>query len=193
MNGISDPNVDRAEQRCWYALRVYRNMVSPILELCRQKDIESYIPMRLVEWVGEYGVKYVEKPVISNLIFVRTIRTHLAEIKQQSRNRCTVYCYPGTLIPAPINDHDMEIFMFVVKTGSRRLEVVDLPIDKGDKVRVTEGIFKGAEGYVRRVHGTKLFVVVLEGIAALAVTYIPKQYLELVNPETRPIDRFPAM
>ncbi len=189
----SDPNIDKAEQCCWYALRVYRNMVSSILELCRQKNIEFYIPMRLVEWASEYGVKYVEKPVISNLIFVRTTRTLLAEIKLQSRNRFTVYCYPGTQIPAPIDDHDMEIFMFVVKTGPRRLEVVDLPIDKGDKVRVTEGLFKGAEGYVRRVHGTKLFVVVLEGIAALAVAYIPKQYLERVNPKTQPIDSFPAM
>jgi len=182
----SDSNIDKTEQSCWYALRVYRNMVSSILELCRQKDIESYVPMRFVEWVSEYNVKYVEKPVISNLIFVRTTRTLLAEIKLQSRNRFTVYCSPGTQIPAPIDDHDMEIFMFVVKMGPRRLEVVDLPIDKGDKVRVTEGMFKGVEGYVRRVHGTKLFVVVLEGIAAFAVTYIPKQYLERVNPEVRP-------
>ena len=49
---------------------------------------------------------------------------------------------------------------------------------KGDRVRVTEGVFKGAEGYITRVHGTKRFVVVIEGIAAVATSYIPGKFLE---------------
>ena len=37
----------------------------------------------------------------------------------------------------------MEIFMFVTKVGSDRLETVDLALAKGDRIRVTAGIFKG--------------------------------------------------
>ena len=52
---------------------------------------------------------------------------------------------------------------------------------KGDKVRIKEGVLKGAEGYITRIHGTKRFVVTIEGIAAIATTFIPKQFIEKIQ------------
>ena len=45
-------------------------------------------------------------------------------------------------------------------------------------MRVTDGLFKGAEGYIARVHGAKRLIVIVEGVAAVALTYIPKNFLE---------------
>ena len=44
--------------------------------------------------------------------------------------------------------------------------------------RVTGGPFKGAEGYIKRIRGNRRLVVALEGIIAVATTYIPGRFLE---------------
>lgn len=165
----------------WFALWVYRNMTAPVAALCRKEGIEHYIPMRMAERFGNEGIEYVEEPVISGLMFVRTTVSRLAEIQRSTANRAIPYRQPGSSEPAPIDDRSMEIFMFVTRTGARQAEAVEVDLAKGDKVRVTDGLFKGAEGYIRRIHGTKRFVVALEGIAAIAVTHIPRQFLEKVG------------
>ena len=43
---------------------------------------------------------------------------------------------------------------------------------------VTGGIFKGAEGYIKRIQGNKRLVVSIEGVVAVATSYIPAVYLE---------------
>ena len=177
-----------SKEEHWFALWVYRNLVNPVVNRCKADNVQYYIPMRLRERFGENGVEYVEEPVIQNLLFVRSSAEYLLEIKRVSYNRAIPYHYPGTALPAVIDDRAMEIFMFVAKTGARCLESVQQPIDKGDRVRVTDGIFKGAEGYVRRVHGTKRFVVAIDGIAAVAVTHIPRQFLERVAPAGEPAE-----
>lgn len=167
--------------RHWYALWVYRSKVSPIIDLCEGGQAEYYQPMRLSEHYTENGLEYREEAILSNLLFVKTTERHLKEIQLQSNNRGHAYCYPGTNLPAIIADRDMEIFKLVVKKGAQKLEQVDFPIDKGDKVRVIDGIFKGAEGYIRRIHGSRRFVVAIEGVVAVAVTHIPRQFLERVE------------
>lgn len=165
----------------WYALWVYRSLVAPIIAACNRDNVPTYRPIRLVERYTASGLGYVEEPVLPNLLFVRTTAEYLEELKRTSKNRGMAYCYPGTNTPAVIDDGSMAMFMLVVKTGARHMEAVELPVDKGDKVRVTGGIFKGAEGYIRRVHGSRRLVVAIEGIAAVAVTHIPRQFLEPVG------------
>lgn len=177
---MSDFPDKRITQR-WYALWVYRGLVSPIVSLCEESNTESYRPMKLAEHYTEGGMEYKEEPILPNLLFVRTTGRNLREIQRLSNNRGHAYCLPGTNIPAPIGDREMEIFMLVVKKGAQKLECVNFPIDKGDRVRVTDGIFKGAEGYIRRVHGSRRFVVAIEGVVAVAVTHIPRQFLERVE------------
>ena len=167
----------------WYAMWVYRSLVTPIVAMCEQNGVESYQPVRLAEHISDNGIEYREELLIPNLLFVKTTADRLAEIKSLSKNRGMAYCYPGTNVPAPIDDAAMEMFMLVVKKGAQQLEKVDFPIDKGDRVRVTDGIFKGAEGYIRRVHGSRRFVVAIEGVVAVAVTHIPRQFLERVVPD----------
>lgn len=172
----------KEEQIHWYALWVYRSLVLPIMSMCTCDGVSYYRPMRLVERYTTGGMIYEEEAVLPNLLFVRTTERYLHELKQNSKNRGVAYCYPGTNIPMPIDDRSMQIFMLVVKAGAHHMEAVELPIDKGDKVRVTDGLFKGAEGYIRRVHGSKRFVVAIEGVAAVAVTHIPRQFLERMEP-----------
>ncbi len=43
------------------------------------------------------------------------------------------------------------------------------------------GPFKGAEGYIVRVKNTKRFIVSIEGVAAVATGYIPKNFIEKID------------
>ena len=179
---MEQTTIRQDRQPHWYALWVYRSLVSPIITACGRDGVSIYRPMRLAETFTDRGLEYGEEPLVPNLLFVKASCAYVIGLKQLTQNRGRAYCYPGTAIPAPIDDKTMEMFMFVVKCGGRRLEPVTFPIDKGDRVRVTEGLFKGAEGYIRRVHGTKLLVVAIEGVVAVAVSHIPRQWLERIGP-----------
>ena len=47
----------------------------------------------------------------------------------------------------------------------------------GRRVLITEGYFAGVEGVVKRINKNKHVVVQLEGLAAVAVTYVPASCL----------------
>ncbi|MBS5554801.1 MAG: UpxY family transcription antiterminator [Alistipes sp.] len=173
--------IDLPEKEHWYALRIFHNKIGTIKARIDRCGFQSYIPMRTVERIAEGRLKHVAEPVIPSLLFIRTPREYVEAIRKDPASYASVYCFPGTSTPAEISDHEMEIFMFVTKVGSDRLETVDLALAKGDRIRVTAGIFKGAEGYIARVHNAKRLIVVIEGVAAIATTYIPKSYIEKIS------------
>ena len=72
------------------------------------------------------------------------------------------------------------MFIFVTTVGSRNLEAVDPALAKGDRVRITGGVFRGAEGYIARIRNAKRLIVAIEGVAAVATSYIPKDFIEKI-------------
>ena len=48
-------------------------------------------------------------------------------------------------------------------------------------MRVTDGVFKGAEGYVKRIKKDRRLVVSIRGVVAVATSYIPPQFLEILS------------
>lgn len=95
-----------------------------------------------------------------------------------------VYFDRETKKPAIISDPEMDAFMLVTSTDDPGLEYLsDAPEEfrRGDRVRVTEGVFKGAEGYIRRIKGNRRLIVSIEGVVAVATTYIPGSFLEKIT------------
>ena len=61
--------------------------------------------------------------------------------------------------------------------------VAELRVDKftkGDKVRVIDGVFKGAEGHIVRIKKNHRLCVCITGLCAVATGYIPKAFLEKI-------------
>ena len=76
------------------------------------------------------------------------------------------------------------MFIFVCTAGQQGLSYLgeDKPeYHKGDRVRVTDGVFKGAEGYVKRIKKDRRLVVSIRGVVAVATSYIPPQFLEIIS------------
>lgn len=164
----------------WYAIRVFHNKARSIKARVDKDGLQYYIPMRTVEKVHNGNAIFTNEPVIPSLMFIRADQGYVENIRKDPASYAGVYCYPGTSIPAVISDREMEMFIFVTSVGSRNLEAIDISLAKGDRIRVTGGMFKGAEGYITRVHNAKRLIVVIEGIAAIATTYIPKDYVEKI-------------
>ena len=167
----------------WYALKVLYNKVFEIEAYLKDKAFESYIPLKTVEMMWRGEKKICRKPAVSSLMFVRATEHAAIGLQRQLNNRIIVYCDRDTKRPAAIPEREMNIFRLVTSSGDRELEYFggeDTVYHTGDRVRVTEGIFKGAEGYIRRIKGNRRLVVSIEGIVAVATSYIPGCFLEKI-------------
>ena len=65
----------------------------------------------------------------------------------------------------------------------RDVEYVSQTFDfkPGERVRVTEGPFKGAQGVIKRIKKDRKLLVSINGIVVVAVSHIPGQFLERIT------------
>lgn len=161
----SDLKKPENEQAGWYAIKVFYNRVAFVSEQIKGLVDEFFIPHRL----------------IGCLMFVRTTPSRIEKIRQDRYEQLKVYTQPGDRRPYRIPERQMDAFIFVTSMEDRRLTLLDpaqVDFKTGQKVRVTGGVFEGAEGYIKRIKGDKRLVVCIEGIVAVATSYIPSVYLE---------------
>ena len=178
--GVGQVVLSDGEALNWYALRVFQNRSAAVRAEVERSGYEYYVPTRLVER-NVFGRKMtVQQPLVMSIVFVRATSRYIESLSKDQMISATAYRQPGTNCPAVISDREMEIFMLVTRVGADTAEMVDLSLAQGDRVRVTDGPFKGAEGYIARVHGAKRLIVAIEGVAAIALTYIPKNFLEKI-------------
>lgn len=174
---------DKNGGECWYALKVFYNRVFELEKQLAQEGVRSYIPLLREEIATGSKIVRKRKPAVSSLMFIRQSEHYLLELQNRLKASCPFMAYfdRETKKPAAIPDREMELFMQITSADTPDLEYFsDEAIDyrSGDKVRVTGGPFKGAEGYIKRIRGNRRLIVALEGVIAVATTYIPGCFLE---------------
>ena len=165
----------------WYALRALHNKGSVVRRIAESDGIEWYTPQREVEEMVDGKLTTRTTPLMPSLLFLRCTTAYIERLRMITGDNILPYCYAHSIVPEPIADSAMEVFRFVTRTAARTLELVEERGENDRRVRITGGLFAGCEGYLRRVHGTKRFVVRIEGVAAVATTYIPRQHIELLE------------
>ena len=152
----------------WYALRVFFNRWGALLADLEERRWESFRP-------GE---------VIASLIFVRCTEPEVVDLAARHHESAMVYRMPGSRKPARIGDREMEVFRFVVTAGQQGLTLLgdDRPeYHMGDRVVVTQGPFKGAEGHIKRIKRDRRLVVTIPGVVAVATAYIHPDFLRKID------------
>jgi transcription antitermination factor NusG len=150
-----------------------------VCAIADKEQVEWYTPIREREEIVAGKVVLRKERLMPSLLFLRTTAEFIKRLKRNTADNILPYTEPGTAKPMMIADEEMSKFMFVVRTSAKEVESIDIDrLNLHDRVRISGGIFAGMEGYIARVHGTKRFVVRIEGIAAIATTYIPKQYIQ---------------
>lgn len=171
----------------WYALKVFYNRVAQIETLLNSRNIESYIPMRVVEQVVDGRKVHRRKPAVSSLMFVHCDKAEASDLQKDLMGKVLFYNNRDDRQPAVIPEAEMQMFIRVTSIEDLGLEYLgesDVQWMTGDKVRVTGGIFQGAEGYIKRIRGNRRLVVAIEGVAAVATSYIPNCFLERISDDT---------
>ncbi len=144
----------------WYALKIFYNRLAPLVADLENDGTEYFAP----------------SDVIPSLLFVRSEESYVMHFGEEHRQHAWVYrSLDNRRQPAAIDDHEMEVFRFVVTAGQHGLTLLgdDKPeYHEGDRVVVTDGPFKGAEGHIKRIKRDRRLVVTIKGVVAVATTYI---------------------
>lgn len=195
---------------CWYALKIFYNKVFEIEEeLMALPDVETYVPVGREEVKGEAylrmrtamkqaGRDYIEDPryifenphiykrvpLIGSVMFVRCLNTEIKRLRSVIGERGFVYLRVDGKSPAEIPDREMAAFRLVADHFHEGMLILQddayTRFREGGRVRVKEGPFKGAEGYVKRIRRDRRLLVAIEGVIAVATSFIPPEMLEPV-------------
>ena len=147
---------------------------------------------------GKTDTRYIEEgpaifqrvPMVSSLLFVHAGEkeiTALDESFKDATGGTKGFIYKkrdseGRFVCEAIPDCQMEAFRLITSQGSEGLEFFSADdisrFATGCKVRVTDGPFKGAVGYVKRIKRNRRLLVAIEGIVAVISAYIDPRLLE---------------
>ena len=170
------------DPKSWYPMRVtYSREIKVKAELDRL-EIENFVPMTYKLVCADNGNPHRELvPAINNLIFVRSTQGRISELKTSNKVLEPLrYMMDHTAEKAheimTVPDRQMENFMRVASMTDDSVMFLDentIVGKEGKRVKIMGGMFEGVEGVIRRVKRCKRVVVALDGIASVAIAYVP--------------------
>lgn len=178
-----------AENLQWFPMRVTYNRELRIKQQLDQIGIDSFIPMRyeLVETTDGRKRKLV--PAVHNLIFIHSTQETITDLKMTRREFeplryiiiTSIENQKSEILRVP--DRQMENFMRVASVQDDSvmfLDYQDFIGKEGRRVRINEGYFAGVEGVIKRIKKNRHVVVQIEGVTAVAITFVPSSYLSFI-------------
>ncbi len=175
----------------WYPMRVTYGRDERLLRLKQQLDdegLETFLPLRYrYTKTDTWDVKQELIPAIHGLIFVHATQDKLTELKMTRREFEPLRYMTNQLADSSestiltIPQQQMENFMRVASVQDGRtiyLSNMEFVAKPGKRVRITDGDFKGVEGVIKRIKKNQCVVVLIECVAAVAITFVPSAWLE---------------
>lgn len=177
----------------WFPMRVTYSRELKAKAHLENLGIECFVPMRYT-FVEEDGWPKRELlPALHNLIFVHSTQETITNLKIRDKEADILryIMVPHTTIknkrPEIMVVPDAQMSNFI-KVASRTddsvmfLDYRDVLARKGREVLIAEGPFAGVRGNIIRIQKNKRVVVMLEGLAAVAIKYTPSTFI--INIET---------
>lgn len=142
-----------------------------------QLGVENFVPTRTRR--ASRGKGMVEEPLLTSFVFLRATKAdalnliHYCGVKADFVNDCATHQMMF------VADKCMEDFRRVLEESVEEGGLIDKPLALGEKVRVTQGVLKGVEGYVLELQG-RIYVVVGLLNCLFARARVPRAWLEKV-------------
>ena len=178
------------DPKTWFPMRVtYQREMKVKAELDRL-GIENFVPMRYKVVDGDTDNPHRELvPAINNLIFVRSTQELMSELKQKNEVlELMRYLMDRTASREhaimTVADRDMANFMRVASVTDDSVMFLDEETvvgKEGKRVEIMGGPFVGVTGVIRRVKRCKRVVVEIEGVASVAIAYVPAVLLKEIG------------
>ena len=169
----------------WFAVRVSYGRVLKFCSVLKEEGVECFVPM-CTKKVEKNGKKMtVTVPAVSNLCFVHTTRVRLNEyFLTMGDSRYAHFIWDTrTREPIVVPDKAMQDFIQisqVMNDEALYLKDITSKLHEGQKVRVTDGPFKGVEGVVLRIKRSRRVIVDFPGLLAIATNFIDPRFLEAI-------------
>lgn len=167
----------------WHAVRVTYSRELALKALLDDEKIENFIPMRY-EYIVKNG-RRVRKlvPAVHNLVFIRSTRKCIDALKDKAGISVPIRYIMNREHNCPIIIPDAQMRSFILVAGNYDeavlyVEPAELQLVKGQKVRIIGGIFEGVVGEFVRIRRDRRVVVNIEGVMAVATTFIHSSLVE---------------
>ena len=180
------------DPKVWFPMRVtYSRELTVKAELDRL-EIENFVPMTFKLIDDDTDNPHRELvPAINNLIFVRSTQERISHLKSSNKVLHLLrYMLNQTAQKAhtimTIADRQMENFMRVASRTDDSVMFLDEETvvgKEGKRVMITGGTFEGVTGVIRRVKRCKRVVVEIEGVASVAIAFVPSGLLKEIKEE----------
>ena len=178
------------DPKIWFPMRVtYQREMKVKAELDRL-GIENFVPMTYKLIDGDMDNPHRELvPAINNLIFVHSTQERISHLKSSNEVLHLLrYILDLTAQKAhtimTVADRQMENFMRVASKTDDSVMFLDEETvvgKEGKRVEIMGGAFEGVKGVIRRVKRCKRVVVEIEGVASVAIAYVPAGVLKVIG------------
>ncbi len=130
-----------------------------------------------------------KKPIVASLMFIHCTESFLKALKHNHLSEFSYYTRfsdqdktNDKKVPAVIPDDQMQAFIWLTSTD-HKVSYLGEPKDikLGDRVRVTEGPFKGFIGNIKRIKKDRKFVITIGTIAAFTIEGITHKMVEKIE------------
>lgn len=163
----------------WYVLKTKPRQEKAVRTILQTMGVEHYLPTTIdYHYYGHGRKKKIESPVLPSMIFVRVDAEERFTIANVMKYEVHYLVDRNTNSSMIVSNRQMQDFMRVCNTPEVKLECVDFAV--GDKVTINGGAFDGLQGVVSSIKGQKRFIIVLDGIANIAVDLSAEQLEELI-------------
>ena len=175
------------DPKVWFPMRVtYSRELKVKAELDRL-EIENFVPMTYKLIDGDTDNPRRELvPAINNLIFVHSTQERISHLKSSNETLEPLRYMIDQTAQQPhtimtIADRQMENFMRVASRTDDSVMFLDdetVVGKEGKHVEIIGGAFEGVTGVIRRVKRCKRVVVEIEGVASVAIAFVPVEWLK---------------
>lgn len=172
------------EAKKWFAIRVTYNREMKVKADLDARGITNFVPMQYKAFIRNGRMVKRLVPSVHNLIFILLEPSAMADYKARTSLPIRYIMNRETREPVIVPQRQMESFIAVAGTYDEQLIYLNPEpgdFSKGDRVRVLGGPFEGAEGVFVRVKGDRRVVVSIEGVMAVATTFIHPSLIEKVE------------
>ena len=182
---------EKRKQTLWYPMRITYGRDERMLRFKQQLDeegLENFLPLKYkYTKTDDWDVKKALIPAIHGLIFVHASQEKLTELKMTRREFEPMHYYTNRFSQNEndrvlvIPDRQMDNFRRIYDAQDSRvalLQYTDFIAKPGKRVRITQGDFQGTVGTIKRIKKSQCVVVEIQGLAAMAITFVPPSWLE---------------
>ena len=178
------------DPKTWFPMRVTYQREMKVKAQLDRLEIENFVPMtyKLVDADTDRPHRELV-PAINNLIFVRSSQERISRLKTSDEVLEPLRYMMDhtaqkehTIMTVP--DGKMQNFMRVASRTDDSVIFLDEETvvgKEGKRVEIMGGAFEGVKGVIRRVKRCKRVVVEIEGVASVAIAFVPAGLLKKIG------------